>query len=52
MLLNLIYKDEEGNLMTSIQKYIKENPIDAQYYLNLFYTLTDGFKDINKTSKA
>lgn len=46
-----IYKDEEGNLMTSIQKYIKENPIDAQYYLNLFYTLTDGFKDINKLVK-
>lgn len=47
-----IYKDEEGNLMTSIQKYIKENPIDAQYYLNLFYTLTDGFKDINKLVKS
>lgn len=46
-----ICKDEEGNLMTSIQKYIKENPIDAQYYLNLFYTLTDGFKDINKLVK-
>lgn len=46
-----IYKDEEGNLMTSIQKYIKENPIDAQYYLNLFYTLTDGFKDINRLVK-
>ena len=46
-----IYKDEEGNLMTSIQKYIKENPIDAQSYLNLFYTLTDGFKDINKLVK-
>lgn len=46
-----IYKDEEGNLMTSIQKYIKENPIDAQYYLNLFYTLTNGFKDINKLVK-
>lgn len=46
-----IYRDEEGNLMTSIQKYIKENPIDAQYYLNLFYTLTDGFKDINKLVK-
>ena len=37
--------------MTSKQKYIKENPIDAQYYLNLFYTLTDGFKDINKLVK-
>lgn len=47
----LIYKDKEGNLMTPIQKYISENPIDAQYYLNLFYTLTNGFKNIDKIVK-
>lgn len=42
------YKDEAGNIMTPIQKYIKENSLDAHYYLSLMYTLTDGFKNIDK----
>lgn len=42
------YKDETGNIMTPIQKYIKENSLDAHYYLSLMYTLTDGFKNIDK----
>ena len=42
------YKDDEGHIMTPIQKYIKENSLDAQYYLSLMYTLTDGFKNIDK----
>ena len=42
------YKDEDGNILTPIQKYIKENPLDAQYYLSLMYTLTDGYKNIDK----
>lgn len=43
-----IEKDEKGNLLTPVQKYIKENPIDAQYYMSVLYTLTDGFKNIDK----
>lgn len=42
------YKDDEGHVMTPIQKYIKENSLDAHYYLSLMYTLTDGFKNIDK----
>lgn len=42
------YKDEDGHIMTPIQKYIRENSLDAQYYLSLMYTLTDGFKNIDK----
>lgn len=41
-------KDTEGNLYTPVQKYIKENPNDAQYFMSLFYTLTDGFTNIDK----
>lgn len=42
------YKDSEGNILTPIQKYIKENPLEAQYYLSLMFTLTDGYKNIDK----
>jgi len=43
-----IGKDENGRLVTPLQKYIKENPTDAQYYMSVLYTLTDGFKNIDK----
>lgn len=43
-----IEKDDKGNLLTPVQKYIKENPVDAQYYMSVLYTLTDGFKNIDK----
>lgn len=46
-----IYKDEQGNLLTAVQKYARENPIDAQYYLSMFYTVTNGFKDIDRIIK-
>ena len=43
-----IYKDPEtGNLYTAIQKYEKENKADFLKYVSLFYTLTNGFTDIN-----
>lgn len=42
------YKDEGGQILTPIQKYIRENPLDSHYYLSLMYTLTDGFKNIDK----
>ena len=43
-----IYKDEQGNALTAIQKYAKDNSLNAQYYYTLMYTLTNGFKDLNK----
>ena len=43
-----IHKDKDGQVLTTIQKYSKDNPIDAEYYLSLFYTMTDGFKNIDK----
>ena len=43
-----VYKDPEtGNYYTAIQKYEKENKADFLKYVSLFYTLTNGFTDIN-----
>lgn len=42
------FKDSDGSILTPIQKYVKDNPLDAQYYLSLMYTLTDGYKNLDK----
>lgn len=43
-----VHKDKDGKVLTTVQKYSKENPFDAEYYFSLFYTMTDGFKNIDK----
>lgn len=43
-----IHKDSTGKVLTTVQKYTKENPSDAEYYFSMFYTMTDGFKNIDK----
>jgi len=43
-----VHKDSDGKLLTPMQKYAKDNPSDSQYYLSLFYELTDGFKNVDK----
>lgn len=44
-----IYKDPEtGQLYTAIQKYEMDNRIDFIKNIGLVYTLTDGFKNIDK----
>lgn len=43
-----VYKDEQGRVYTAIQKYSSDNPIEAQYHLALLYTMTDGFKSIDR----
>lgn len=43
-----VYKDPDtGNFYTAIQKYEKENRADFLKYVSLFYTLTNGFTDMN-----
>lgn len=46
------YKDENGNFMTELQKYQKENSTDFLKYFGLFYTVTDGFKDFGRLFKG
>lgn len=47
-----IVKLEDGRLITELQKYTMDNPVDSQYYFGLFYNLTDGFKNIDKLVKT
>lgn len=48
-----IYKDPETKeLLTAVQKYERENPDDFLKYASLFYTLTDGFKNLDTLVKG
>ena len=48
-----IYKDPETKeLLTAVQKYERENPDDFLKYASLFYTLTDGFKNLDNLVKG
>lgn len=38
----------DGVSVNEIQKYQKENPIDFEFNVGLLYTITDGFKNIDK----
>lgn len=43
-----VEKDADGNLYTAMQKALREDPIKFSYYQSLFFTLTDGYTNINK----
>lgn len=47
-----VYKDEGGNYLTGLQKYQKENPLEFMKNVALMYSLTDGFKSIEKLTKS
>ena len=40
-----VFKNEEGEYLTAIQKYEEENHIEFMKNVGLIYTLTDGFKN-------
>lgn len=42
-----LYKDSDGNYLTAIQKYQKENKSEFLKNLGIIYTLTDGFKNVD-----
>ena len=46
-----LYKTKDGNWLTEIQKYQAENQADFLKYVSLFYTMTDGFKDLSPLIK-
>lgn len=47
-----IFKDEEGNYYTAIQKYQKENKSDFLHKVAVIFTLTDGFKNMDNLIKG
>lgn len=47
-----VYKHpESGEMLTAIQKYEAENRVDFLKNLGIIYTLTDGFKNLDKLVK-
>lgn len=46
------YKDESGNYMTALQKYQRENPFEFMKNVALMYSLTDGFKNVDKLTRS
>lgn len=47
-----VYKDPNtGQVLTALQKYRKENENDYIKYMGLFFTLTNGFKDMDNIIK-
>lgn len=42
------YQDDNGNWYTELQNYQKEHMTDFLKYVSMFYTMTDGFKNIDK----
>jgi len=44
-----IYRDKEtGETYTEVQKYAQDNPEDFWVKMSFFYTMTDGFKSLDK----
>ena len=46
-----VYRDEQGNYMTALQKYQREHPIEFMENVALLYTLTGEFKSVEKLAK-
>lgn len=43
-----VYKTEDGEYLTAIQKYEEDNPVEFRRVLSVLYTMTDGFQNIDK----
>lgn len=44
-----VYRDKEsGETYTEVQKYAQDNPEDFWVKMSFFYTMTDGFKSLDK----
>ena len=46
------FKDENGNYLTTLQKYQRENPFEYMKNVALMYALTDGFKNVEKLTRS
>lgn len=42
-----VYKTEDGEYLTAIQKYETENPVEFRKKLGVIFTLTNGFKNLD-----
>lgn len=47
-----VFKTEDGDYLTAIQKYEMDNPVEFRKYLSVLFTMTDGFKNIDGLVKG
>ena len=47
-----VYKTEDGEYLTAIQKYEMDNPVEFRKYLSILFTMTDGFKNLDTIVKG
>lgn len=47
-----VFKTENGEYLTAIQKYEMDNPVEFRKYLSVLFTMTDGFKNIDGLVKG
>ena len=47
-----VYKTEDGEYLTAIQKYEIDNPVEFRKKLGVIFTLTDGFKNLDMLVKG
>lgn len=47
-----IYKTEDGEYLTAIQKYEFENPVEFRKKLGVLFAVTDGFKNLDTVVKG
>lgn len=47
-----IARTEDGEYLTAIQKYESDNPVEFRKKLAVLFTMTDGFKNIDKLVKG
>lgn len=43
-----VYKTEDGEYLTAIQKYEEDHPVEFRRAISILYTMTDGFQNIDK----
>lgn len=47
-----VFKTEDGEYLTAIQKYEMDNPVEFRKYLSVLFTMTGGFKNIDGLVKG
>ena len=47
-----LYKTDDGEYLTAVQKYENDNPVEFRKKLGVIFTLTDGFKNIDMLVKG
>lgn len=47
-----VYKTEDGEYLTALQKYETENPVEFRKKLGVIFTLTNGFKNLDMLVKG